>query len=191
LQALVVGCQTVNHLPRNFREKNMRILLATAILSLGAIAACSGNGKTDAAATPAAATPTNTGDSAEVVLNRHVAAMKASDLAAVMADYADDAVVIAPNGIAPGEPNVAGFNVFVGKDNITKLFTVLAGKGNAEAMGSMTTTYENKGSDVTLMRWVQFEGTPKKVSGTDVWVIRNGKVISQTVLVDPAPPAGK
>jgi hypothetical protein len=40
------------------------------------------------------------------------------------------------------------------------------------------------------MHWVQFEGTPKKVSGTDVFVIRNGKVISQSVLVNP-PPAGK
>jgi ketosteroid isomerase-like protein len=185
---LVIGPQTVNHLPRISREKTMRLLLATAILSLGAITACSSNSKADAAAaTPAVSAPA---DSAEVVLNRHVAAMKASDPAAVMADYADDAVVIAPNGIAPGEPNVAGFNVFDGKANISKLFAVLAGKDNAAAMASMTTTYEKKGSDVTLMHWVQFDGTPKKVSGTDVWVIRNGKVISQTVLVDPAP-AGK
>ena len=40
------------------------------------------------------------------------------------------------------------------------------------------------------MHWVQFDGTPQRLSGTDVWVIRNGKVISQTVLLDP-PPAKK
>jgi ketosteroid isomerase-like protein len=181
----------VNHLPSNFREKiTVRLLLATAILSLSAITACSGS-KTDVAATstPAAAA-ISTADSAEVILNRHVAAMKAGDLAAVMADYADDALVIAPHGIAPGETNLAGFNAFDGKTNISKLFAVLTNKDNAAGMASMTSKYESKGSDVTLMHWMQFEGTPKQVSGTDVFVIRNGKVISQAVLVNP-PPAAK
>jgi ketosteroid isomerase-like protein len=169
----------------------MRLLLATAVLSMGAISACSSDTRTDVAATTnSTSTATTTADSAEVILNRHVAAMKAGDLAAVMADYADDALVIAPHGIAPGETNVAGFNVFDGKDNISKLFAVLTNKDNAAGMASMTSTYESKGSDVTLMHWVQFEGTPKKISGSDVFVIRNGKVISQTVLVNP-PPAAK
>ena len=167
----------------------MRLLLATAILSVSALTACSTESKTEVPATSSTAT-TTTADSAEVILNRHVAAMKAGDLAAVMADYADDALVIAPHGIAPGETNVAGFNVFDGKANISKLFAVLTNKDNAEGMASMTSTYEPKGSDVTLMHWVQFEGTPKKISGSDVFVIRNGKVISQTVLVNP-PPAAK
>ena len=168
----------------------MRLLLATAILSVSALTACSTESKTEVAATTSPAIATKPADSAEVILNRHVAAMKAGDLAAVMADYADDALVIAPNGIAPGETNLAGFNAFDGKTNISKLFTVLTNKDNAAGMASMTTKYEPKGSDVTLMHWVQFEGTPKQVSGTDVFVIRNGKVVSQTVLVNP-PPAAK
>ena len=168
----------------------MRLLLATAVLSVSAITACSTESKTEVATTSSPASATKPADSAEVILNRHVAGMKAGDLAAVMADYADDAVVIAPNGIAPGETNEAGFNVFDGKANISKLFAVLTNKDNAAGMASMTSTFEPKGSDVTLMHWVQFEGTPKKVSGTDVFVIRNGKVISQTVLVNP-PPAKK
>jgi ketosteroid isomerase-like protein len=172
----------MHHLPSIFLEKTMRLLLATAILSLGAITACSTDGKT--------ATTTSTADSAEVILKRHVAAMKAGDLAAVMADYADDALVIAPHGIAPGETNVAGFDIFDGKANISKLFAVLTGKDNAAGVASMTSTFEYKSSDVALMHWVQFDGTPQKVSGTDVWVIRNGRVISQTVLLDP-PPAGR
>jgi hypothetical protein len=191
--ALVVGRKTVNHLPSNFPEKNMRLLLATAILSVSAITACSTDSKTEVTATTDTTTATSAttpADSAEVILDRHVAAMKAGDLAAVMADYADDALVIAPHGIAPGETNVAGFNVFDGKANISKLFAVLTNKDNAAGMASMTSKYEPKGSDVTLMHWVQFEGTPKQVSGSDVFVIRNGKVISQTVMVNP-PPAGK
>ena len=162
----------------------MRLLLAAAILSLSAIAACSGDTSTITAADTAADTAP---DSAEVILDRHVAAMKAGDLQAVMADYADNALVIAPHGIVPGEANVAGFNVFDGKDNISKLFAVLTNKDNAAGMASMTTTYESKGSDVTLMPWVQFAGTPQEVSGTDVWVIRDGKVLSQTVFVNSTP----
>jgi ketosteroid isomerase-like protein len=161
----------------------MRLLISAAILSLGALTACSGGTTADNAAAPAAAPV----DSAEVILDRHVEAMKAGDLAAVMADYADDALVIAPNGIVQGEVNVAGFNVFDGKDNISKLFAVLTNEDNAAGMASMTSTYEYKGSDVALMHWVQFEGEPNEVSGTDVWIIRDGKIISQTVLVNPPP----
>jgi hypothetical protein len=164
----------------------LRLLLAAAILSLGTLAACSNN----AADTPADTAATSTADSAQVVLDRHVAAMKAGDLAAVMADYADNALVIAPHGVAPGEVDMGGFNVFDGRANISKLFAVLTNKDNAAGMASMTTTYEPRSSDVTLMRWVQFAGTPQELSGTDVFVIRDGKVISQAVLLNP-PPATK
>jgi hypothetical protein len=164
----------------------LRLLLAAAILSLGAIAACSADSSNNAADTAA----NSTADSAEVILNRHVAAMKAGDLAAVMDDYADNALVIAPHGIAPGEVDLGGFNVFDGKDDISKLFAVLTNKENAAGMASMTTTYEARDNDVTLMRWVQFAGTPQELSGTDVFVIRDGKVLSQAVLLNP-PPAAK
>lgn len=137
----------------------MRLLLAAAILSLGTIAACSADSPANTAAESAA--PAATADSAEVILDRHVAAMKAGDLEAVMADYADDALVIAPHGIVAGETDVGGFNVFDGKANISKLFAVLTNKDNAAGMASMTTTYESKGNDVTLMRWVQFAGAPR------------------------------
>ena len=164
----------------------MRLLLAAAILSLSALTACSADSSNNAADTAA----TSTADSAEVILDRHVAAMKAGDLAAVMADYADNALVIAPHGVAPGEVDMGGFNVFDGKDNISKLFAVLTNKENAAGMASMTTTYEARGNDVTLMRWVQFAGTPQELSGTDVFVIRDGKVLSQAVLLN-RPPATK
>jgi hypothetical protein len=163
----------------------MRLLLAAAILSLGAFAACSADNSNTAADTSAASTANATTDSAEVILDRHVAAMKAGDLDAVMADYADNALVIAPHGIVAGETDVGGFNVFDGKANISRLFAVLTNKDNAAGMASMTTAYESRGNDVTLMRWVQFAGTPQELSGTDIWVIRDGKVISQAVLVNP------
>ncbi len=165
----------------------MRLLLAAAILSLGAIAACSADSSSTAAATATNPTADSTADSAQVILDRHVAAMKAGDLDAVMADYADNALVIAPHGVVAGETDVGGFNVFDGKANISRLFAVLTNKDNAAGMASMTTTYESRGNDVTLMRWVQFAGTPQEMSGTDVWVIRGGKVQSQAVLLNPPP----
>jgi ketosteroid isomerase-like protein len=146
----------------------MRFVLAAAILSLSATTAFAA-------------------DSARTVLDRHVAAMKAGNLNAVMADYADNTLVIAPHGIAPGQTNVAGNDVFSGKANARKLFAVLTDKDHNPGAKAMTVTYEQRGNDVTLMHWVQFKGKPNQVTGTDTWIIRGGKVIAQFVAVDPAP----
>ena len=54
------------------------------------------------------------------------------------------------------------------------------------AVKSMAATYEIREDGNALMHWTQWPGTDKEVSGTDVWVIRNGKIVSQTVIVTPA-----
>ena len=143
------------------------IVLAAAILSLSA-------GATFAA------------ESGQAVLDHHVKAMTAGDLDAVMSDYADNALLIAPHGIAPGQTNVAGNDVFSGKANIRKFFAVLTDKGHNPAFHEMTATFESRGNDVMLMKWVQFKGKPNEVAGTDTWIIRDGKVITQVVAVEPA-----
>jgi ketosteroid isomerase-like protein len=112
--------------------------------------------------------------------------MKKGDLNGVMADYADDAMVIAPHGIATGQPDVSGNDVFAGKDNARKFFAVLTDKDHVKGSRAMQTQYESRGHDVTLMHWVQFKGTPQEVRGTDTWIIRGGKVIAQVVAVEPA-----
>jgi ketosteroid isomerase-like protein len=132
-----------------------------------------------------AATPVFAQDSAKVILDRHEKTIKAGDLNGVMADYADNAVLVAPAGIVKGEKDVVGTNVFDGKANIRKFFTVLTSKESNPAVKSMKVEYEFKGSDVVVMKWAQFPGTPKEVAGTDIWVIRGGKIISQVVLVNP------
>ena len=71
---LVIGRQTVNHPANNPGEKNMRLLLATTILSLSAITACSGGSTAGSTATAVTAAPA---DSAQTILDRHVAAMAA------------------------------------------------------------------------------------------------------------------
>ena len=113
------------------------------------------------------------------VLDHHVANMRAGNLEGVLSDYAPDAVVVVPPGLA----NASG--VFVGADT-RKLFSVLTDKDNLPGIKTMQTRYENAGADTTVMHWVQFKGTPKQVTGHDVFVVRGGKVVFQSVTVDPA-----
>ena len=112
------------------------------------------------------------------VLDHHVTHMKTGNLTEVLADYAPDAVVVTPAGMI--SPN----GVFIGKDT-RKLFAALTSKENLPGNKTMQVTYETLAPDTTLMRWVQFKGTAKEVSGYDVFVIRGGKIVFQTVTVNP------
>lgn len=111
------------------------------------------------------------------VLDHHVAQMKTGNLEAVLSDYASDAVIVTPAGMI--SPN----GVFIGKD-ARKLFSVLTNKENLPGNKTMQVTYESLAPDTTLMRWVQFKGTPKQISGYDVFVIRANKIVFQSVSVD-------
>jgi hypothetical protein len=113
------------------------------------------------------------------VIDHHVANMKTGNLEGVLSDYAPDAVVVTPAGMVT--PN----GVFVGRDT-RELFSVLTDKDHVPGNRTMETNYESLGPDTTLMHWVQFKGTPKEVSGHDVFVVRGGKVVFQSVMVDPA-----
>ena len=111
------------------------------------------------------------------VLDHHVTHMKTGNLAEVLSDYAPDAVIVTPAGMI--SPN----GVFIGKD-ARKLFSVLTAKENLPGNKTMQVTYESLAPDTTLMRWVQYKGTPKQVSGHDVFVVRGNKIVFQTVSVD-------
>jgi hypothetical protein len=113
------------------------------------------------------------------VLDHHVANMKSGNLEAVLSDYAPDAVVVTPAGM------VSPDGVFVGSET-RKLFSVLAGKDSLPGNKTMQTKYQSAGADTSIMQWVQFKGTPKEISGYDVFVVRGGKIVFQTVVVNPA-----
>ena len=115
------------------------------------------------------------------ILDHHVANMKAGDLEGVLSDYAPDAVVVTPAGM------VSHNGVFVG-ENTRKLFSVLTDKDHVPGNKTMLTRYESLSPDTSLMHWVQFKGTPKEVSGYDVFVVRGGKIVFQSVILDPAKP---
>jgi hypothetical protein len=113
------------------------------------------------------------------ILDHHVANMKSGNLEGVLADYAPYSVVVTPAGM------ISPDGVFVGAE-VRKLFSVLTAKDNLPGNKTMQTKYENAGADTTIMQWVQFKGTPKEVSGHDVFVTRDGKIVFQVVLPNPA-----
>jgi hypothetical protein len=112
------------------------------------------------------------------VIDHHVANMKSGNVDGVLSDYAPDAVVVTPAGM------VSPSGVFVGKDT-SKLFNVLAGPKNVPGNKTMQTRYTSLGADTERMDWVQFKGTAQEISGYDVFVIRGGKIVFQTVIVTP------
>jgi ketosteroid isomerase-like protein len=110
----------------------------------------------------------------EAAIARHVQAVKAGDLEGVMADYADDAILVSPPGL------VTPAGTFVGKDKVRDFFVWLYTPEVHPGAQSMVTTNEIVGPNTLLFRWTQFPGTPKEVKGYDIFVFRDGKIIFQT-----------
>ena len=112
------------------------------------------------------------------VLDHHVANMKSGNLEQVLADYTPYSVVVVPAGMVTPD------GVFVGPE-IRTLFRVLTGKDNLPGNKTMQTRYQSAGADTSIMHWVQFKGTPKEISGYDVFVVRDGKIVFQSVTINP------
>ncbi|CAN5713317.1 hypothetical protein BH11PSE6_BH11PSE6_10280 [soil metagenome] len=145
--------------------------------------------KMTAALSLLAAVPAYAADrSPEQVVKDHVASMKSADVDKVMSDYADDTVVITPPGLVPGQTPANAPGVYSGKANARKVFVVLTGKDSIEGIRAMETIVEPLGGDVALLRWMQFRGTPKQVSGIDVFVVRGDRIVVQDIVLDPAKP---
>ncbi|MES2450284.1 MAG: nuclear transport factor 2 family protein [Pseudomonadota bacterium] len=124
----------------------------------------------------------------EQVVKDHVAAMKTANVDAVMADYAEDTVVITPPGLVPTQQPANAPGVYSGKTNARKVFVVLTGKDSIGGIRAMETVVEPLGGDVALLRWMQFRGTPQQVSGVDVFVVRGGRIAVQDIILDTAKP---
>jgi hypothetical protein len=151
------------------------LLVGIAVLWL--VAACSPEaGKATNTAAPAA--QTSTADM-EAAIARHVASVKAANIDGVLADYADDAILVSPPGL------VTPAGTFVGKNKVREFFVWLATPDVLPAAQSMVTTNEMVGPNTMLFRWTQFPGTPKEVKGYDIFVFRDGKIIFQTTAPNP------
>lgn len=158
-------------------------IASLAVIGLG-LAACSPGAPAPSAETtaPAATAAAETSaETMEAVIAHHVQTVKAADLEGVMADYADDAILVSP----PGMINPQG--TFVGKDKVREFFVWLATPEVLPAAQSMVTTNEIVGPNTLLFRWTQFPGTPQELKGFDIFVFRGDKIVFQTT--GPMPPA--
>jgi ketosteroid isomerase-like protein len=97
----------------------------------------------------------------KAILDHHTATLDAGDLDGLMEDYAEDAVFVS---------NLGG--VISGADAIRGVFAATAG-----GMGGFEQGVEHVDGDIGYMTW-KTDGVP---FGTDTFVVRDGKIVAQTV----------
>lgn len=111
------------------------------------------------------------------IVSRHMAAAAKGDVDAIMADYADDAVVLQAGQASQGKPAIRA--VF------ERLFPPRpAGTAAAAGAPAMKITRVWEEGDIGLVTW---EAGPLK--GTDEFLVRDGKILVQAVFLGGAPPA--
>ncbi len=110
------------------------------------------------------------------VMTRHLDAFQAGDVDAVMADYADDAVMISPNGVRRGAAEI--------REAFAGFFAGLFAPGTYTFTTDLTTA---EGETAFMLWHAECTGATIPI-GTDTLVIRDGKIVAQTVAlkVEPA-----
>lgn len=103
----------------------------------------------------------------------HLHALVARDIDELLADYADDAVLITPGGVARGTGGIRGA--------FDKLSAALA-----DAVFDVKT--QTIDGDVVLVEWV-LDSPATRVEGTDTFILGDDKIRVQTIsqVVNPKP----
>jgi uncharacterized protein (TIGR02246 family) len=102
----------------------------------------------------------------EEVFQHHAQALGAGDLDGIVADYADDGVLITPAA------------VFRGKDGIRAAFTQLLADVPDAAWELKTQIYEG---DVLFLEWAADAANTHVEDGIDTFIFRDGLIGLQTV----------
>jgi ketosteroid isomerase-like protein len=120
--------------------------------------------------------------SPQAVVEQHVEAMKTGDIELIMRDYADDVVVITPQGLVSDQTPATGPGVFSGIADAQRVFATITQPANMEAVRGMEIRIEPKGDDIAFLYWTMSKGTPDELSGVDVFVVRNSKIEFQNII---------
>ena len=104
--------------------------------------------------------------SPQEVFAHHVEALGAGDLDGIVADYADDAVVILPTGVLRG------------LDGVRAAFTQLLADLPKASWDLKTQIYEG---DVLFLEWAANAGSTRTDDGIDTFVFRDGLIQTQTL----------
>jgi ketosteroid isomerase-like protein len=109
-----------------------------------------------------AAGPAAAQDMVAAVVQRHQDAFAKKDVAALLADYGDDAVVVFPNSVPIGKAKIGA--MFAGYFS------------SSPASTNFDVKIDRVEGDVGFTKWIANPGTPKAVEGSDVFVVRGGKI---------------
>jgi ketosteroid isomerase-like protein len=111
------------------------------------------------------------------VVEHHWAAFSGHDVEAVLSDYTDDAIFIAPKQTVQG------------KDALRRMFESFLGGSGAGNSNTPAPVYEatvTSDGDVGYEHWISNPGKPGSMEGTDAFVVRHGKILFHTaVFVHP------
>ena len=106
------------------------------------------------------------------VFAHHGKALAAGDLDEIVADYADDSVLITPAGVSRG------------KDGIRKAFARLLDDLPDAAWDLKNQVFDG---DVLFLEWAADSAVNRVDDGVDTFVFRDGMIWAQTVRYTPQP----
>ena len=109
---------------------------------------------------------------AQQIVAHHLEASGKGDVEAVAADYADNAILILPDTVVRGKKAI--------RETFAKLLTP-----GASQLAPVVTEKRVFEGDIGYIVWTQNAGKPGEVRGSDTFVVRNGKIVTQTVMMVP------
>jgi hypothetical protein len=112
----------------------------------------------------------------EQIVAHHMAAAASGDVDGVVADYAATAVVFTPGGETRG--TAALRKMFAG---------IFGGPPGSRAPLEVQQKFFTK--EIGYIVWVQNAGKPEELRGSDTFLVRKGKIVTQTVMLVPMHPA--
>lgn len=107
-------------------------------------------------------------EQAEKILTRHWQAFRTGDVKAIMADYAEDAVLITPEGTLKGPTQ------------IRSLFTKIFADMFPPASTSLNLTKQVVEGEIAYILWSGSSSRYSAPFATDTFVILDGKIVAQT-----------
>jgi ketosteroid isomerase-like protein len=110
------------------------------------------------------------------IVARHNAAVAKSDVDAMMADYADDAIVLLEGKTVQGKTAI--------RTLFDRMFPKPVAGAPATGAAAMTVTRKWSEGDVGFYTWER-----DAIHGTDEFVVRNGKIEIQSVFIGAGPAA--
>lgn len=109
----------------------------------------------------------------EQVVAHHMQSGNDRNVEEVMRDYDDNAILISPDG------------VYKGKQAIRKSYEQLVAQGSDSIITADRKVFEG---EVGYVAWSMNAGQGPAVHGSDTFIVKNGKIVAQTVTIFLPPP---